>query len=480
MEAVNTALRSLVTGSVHTSMQAQASALVERSTLLGSAVSTATAPLAWFVPNILRTAWAEATVIALAVIFGLVRIVTAVPRWIRGGSRGGGGARLSPPECLSDPLLGRHLYVKIRGTKYHYVENGSRRQELVLLLHDFSDFWYGWRSQLRGLSGSNWVVAPDLKGFGDSDKPFLARQYKDQVLVEELKEFVDVLQEEEKKIIIIGHGLGGHLAWRFIERYPGSVSKFVSISTPHPRVWLRHVLTSWRNVLQNRWLYFCRLPFLPEMELGSHDLEVFDRKFSTQSGLTDLQHASLADKEAYKYSFSRTTDWQGPVNYLRNLNLADTSVLQVDKEGADRPIPVEALLIIGNRDPETGMDLVTQSAEYLERFAMHIVNGAGPAPHQEQPELVNKHIAKFIKARDVVRQEKMMKALEEEETNDRKGKQVDEVSHLPKARQQLLEAYSAPVTSVLNSSSSIISSISSTAASLPIIGNYLPGQKSVG
>merc|ERR1712062_761875 len=85
-------------------------------------------------------------------------------------------------------------------------------------------------------------------------------------------------------------------------------------------------------------------------------------------------------------------------------------------------------------------------------------------------------------ARDVVRQEKMMKALEEEEreTNNIKAKQVDEVSHLPKARQQLLEAYSAPVTSVLNSSSSIISSISSTAASLPIIGNYLPGQKSVG
>ena len=87
-------------------------------------------------------------------------------------------------------------------------------------------------------------------------------------------------------------------------------------------------------------------------------------------------------------------------------------------------------------------------------------------------------------ARDVVRQEKMMKALEEEgerETNNNnKMKQVDDMSHLPKARQQLLEAYSAPVTSVLNSSSSIISSISSTAASLPIIGNYLPGQKSVG
>ena len=43
-------------------------------------MSTATAPLAWFVPNIVRSAWAEATVIALAVVFGLVRIVTGVPR----------------------------------------------------------------------------------------------------------------------------------------------------------------------------------------------------------------------------------------------------------------------------------------------------------------------------------------------------------------------------------------------------------------
>ena len=45
------------------------------------------------------------------------------------------------------------------------------------------------RLQLRGLSGSNWVVAPDLKGFGDSDKPFLARQYKDQVADFDLHSF---------------------------------------------------------------------------------------------------------------------------------------------------------------------------------------------------------------------------------------------------------------------------------------------------
>ena len=451
--------------------RAPAAAVLDLSgNLATGVVTTVVGPLHSLLPDVVQRTVRELLLTLLAIVFGVLRLAGGLPRWLRGGSIRS-SARLSPPECLSDPLLGRHMYAKINGTKYHYVENGSRRQEMVLLLHDFSDFWYGWRNQLRGLSGSNWVVAPDLKGFGDSDKPFLARQYREELVVEELRQLVDVLQESERRIVLIGHGLGGHLAWRFVEKYPEMVSKFVSISTPHPRVWLRHVLASWRSVLQNRWLYICRLPFLPELEMVSHDLEVFDRKFASQSGVTDLRLNSLMDKEAYKYTFSRTTDWQGPVNYLRNLPLADSSVFTMDKDGADRLIPVEALLITGNVDPEISMDLVTQSAEYLERFAMHIVNGAGHSPHQEQPELVNRHITRFIKAPDVVKQELGGGGEGRREV----GREVQGGYHtLPKARQQLLDSYSAPVTAVLDSSQSLLSSLSSTASSLPILGNFLP------
>ena len=91
--------------------------------------------------------------------------------------------------------------------------------------------------------------------------------------------------------------------------------------------------------------------------------------------------------------------------------LGDSSVLR--EEVSKKCIPVEALLLVGNMDPEVSMDLVSQSAEYVDRlgshfslvvmkrflvrFAMQIVNGAGHNPHQEQPNVVNKHITKFIK-----------------------------------------------------------------------------------
>ena len=155
---------------------------------------------------------------------------------------------------------------------------------MILCLHDFGDFWYGWRNQLKGLSYPNWVVALDMKGFGDSDKPFMTNNYKDEVVIEEIKQFIDVLQKKNfKKIVLIGHGLGGHIAWKFVETYPSMVRKFISISTPHPRIWLKHVMRSWRSVIENRWLYVCRLPFLPEMEMVSNDLDVFDKRLMNES-----------------------------------------------------------------------------------------------------------------------------------------------------------------------------------------------------
>ena len=58
---------------------------------------------------------------------------------------------------------------------------------MILCLHDFCDFWYGWRNQLITFSNSHQVVALDLKGFGDSEEPFKVSKYTDNLVVEELK-----------------------------------------------------------------------------------------------------------------------------------------------------------------------------------------------------------------------------------------------------------------------------------------------------
>ncbi|XP_023345310.1 epoxide hydrolase 4 isoform X2 [Eurytemora carolleeae] len=336
----------------------------------------------------------EIQIQSMAFVFTGLRMAGNIPKILRPGSSVEMKLREHPPDCLSDPMLGRHLYLKIKGTKYHYVESGSRRHDMILCLHDFSDFWYGWRKQLRGLSGSYWVVAPDLKGFGDSEKPFLATNYKDDVILEELRLFIEILQDSsERKVVIIGHGLGGHIAWKLLERYPNLFSKFVSISTPHPNVWLKNMMKSWRSVFENRWFYECRVPFLPERALLGNDLEVIDKRFKKSGSVMDLSSYSNFDKEAYKYTFSRREDWQGPVNYFRNLPLTQTSCKGVEKQVVD----IDTLFLVGNLDPKVSLEMVSQSAEYVSRFAVKIVNMAGNAPHQEQPDSVNQMIAQFVK-----------------------------------------------------------------------------------
>ena len=89
-----------------------------------------------------------------------------------------------------------------------------------------------------------------LKGFGDSEKPYLARNYTDEVVIEELRKFVEVVQERARKIVVVGHGLGGQLGWKLASRHPDLVAKFVSVSTPHPRVWLAHLMRSWTSLVQ--------------------------------------------------------------------------------------------------------------------------------------------------------------------------------------------------------------------------------------
>lgn len=98
-----------------------------------------------------------------------------------------------------------------QGVKFHYVEAGNKNQPLILLLHGFPDCWLGWRYQLPVLSAHFRVVALDLKGFGDSDKPPRRTSYRVDVILDEIKQLLACLGVSS--CTIIGHDLGALLGW---------------------------------------------------------------------------------------------------------------------------------------------------------------------------------------------------------------------------------------------------------------------------
>ena len=80
-------------------------------------------------------------------------------------------ALLACASARSEDLLGRvkHGYADSAGVKIHYATLGQG--PLVVMIHGFPDFWYTWRRQMEGLSDQFQVVAVDLRGYNDSDKP---------------------------------------------------------------------------------------------------------------------------------------------------------------------------------------------------------------------------------------------------------------------------------------------------------------------
>lgn len=292
--------------------------------------------------------------------------------------------RDQPPPCLVDNSLGTHSYVKIKGVKFHYVEAGNKSKPLVLLLHGFPDCWLSWREQIPHLAEHYRVVAIDLKGFGDSDKPFNKRSYKVEILINELKQFV--LTFGVKTCSIIGHDLGGLLGWYMVALHGELVYKFVAISSPHPNFYWNRV--SRNSTLDEKWIHFSRLPFLPEIDALKEDLSIINEIFQHLQISQNSTEKSYV--EAYKYAFSRKEDWTGPINYYRNLPFTR---LNIDN-GAQ--IDSKTLLIVGNMDPFVTIESIIQSAEHVEVSRVKIISEARHFPHQEKPTTVNEAIIKFL------------------------------------------------------------------------------------
>lgn len=293
------------------------------------------------------------------------------------------------PNFMTETKMGRHSYVKLENTKLHYVEAGNRSNSTLLLLHGFPDCWLGWRYQISELSQYFHVVALDLKGFNDSDKPMLRFEYTPKKVCEDLRKFLIAISA--KSVSIVGHDLGAIIGWLFAHTNPEMVDKFISVATPHPNLIWDNLPKS--SPFNRRWLEFIQLPYLPEMEM-KHKAERMLKKcyphiLKEKMYMTGSNGSVINNlMEAYKYIFSQTDDWRGPLNYYRNFLFFRV------KEGETVQCP--CLIITGNDDRFYKLESVVKSSDFCENFIIKVIEQSGHAPHQEMSTEFNSLLLKFL------------------------------------------------------------------------------------
>ncbi|MBA0618129.1 hypothetical protein Godav_027517 [Gossypium davidsonii] len=130
-----------------------------------------------------------------------------------------------------------HRRIKTNGIWVHIAEQG--RGPLVLLLHGFPEIWYSWRHQISFLANHGYhVVAPDLRGYGDSDSPLSPSSYTFMHYVGDIIGLLDHLGEQQA--FVVGHDVGAAIAWHLSlfrpERVKASINLGVAYFDRNPNV----------------------------------------------------------------------------------------------------------------------------------------------------------------------------------------------------------------------------------------------------
>src|SRR5882672_2694647 len=149
----------------------------------------------------------------------------SVKAFARTGERG---------EMMSEPT---QRIIEANNIRINIAEQGSG--PLVLLCHGFPECWYSWRHQLSALAAAGFhAVAPDMRGYGKSDRPEAIDQYTIFHLVGDLVGVLDAL--DAKTAVIVGHDIGASVAWQAAQMRPDRVRAVVGLSVPfRPRAKVR-------------------------------------------------------------------------------------------------------------------------------------------------------------------------------------------------------------------------------------------------
>lgn len=143
----------------------------------------------------------------------------------------------------------------------------------VLLLHGFPDRWQLWRHQIAALAASgHQVIAPDLRGFGESDRPEEVDRYKMAHLVGDVLGLLDILGIE--RCAVVGHDWGAALTWTLAAVAPQRVDRLVAISVGHLQAFAAAGVAQRQRSWYMLWFLF---PGVAEAALAADDFAFFRR-----------------------------------------------------------------------------------------------------------------------------------------------------------------------------------------------------------
>jgi pimeloyl-ACP methyl ester carboxylesterase len=272
------------------------------------------------------------------------------------------------------------------GVRLHVMTAGPLDGPLVILLHGFPDFWWGWRAQVEPLVAAGFrVVVPDQRGYNLSDKPAHVRDYSLDRLAADVVALMDL--EERAQAHIVGHDWGGAVAFWTALKHPERVARLVVLNAPDPRLLLHRLLWSPAQCLRSWYIFLFQLPLLPEWGIRLRNWSLFSRSIQKSANAGVFTPKII---EKYVEAWSRSDALKSMLHWYRALGRL--------KHWQDRrKVIVPTLVIWGARDkffvPALGQATARQSCE---KGRFEIIPKTTHWVQNEAPERVSKLLVQFL------------------------------------------------------------------------------------
>ncbi|MEV4343591.1 alpha/beta hydrolase [Actinoplanes sp. NPDC049596] len=278
----------------------------------------------------------------------------------------------------------QHHTANLNGIRQHWVSAGDGPP--VYLLHGFPETWYAWRKLIPELAGRYTVVAPDLRGYGDSGKP--ATGYDKRTMAGDLAALMDHLGHE--RAAVVGHDRGARVATRFAKDHPERIDRFVALDNVPTRALFENVSLP---LAQAGWFFaFLAVPDLPEALIRDREEVWLNHLLRSWSYNPDF--LSPQEFDVYVEALRRPGAIRGAAMDYR----AAGEDLRQDLADAATLIACPVLTLWGESfEPNTAhFDLLE-----VWRSMAHDVRGlgiprCGHLCHEERPEVVNTEIIDFL------------------------------------------------------------------------------------
>jgi epoxide hydrolase 4 len=280
----------------------------------------------------------------------------------------------------------RHQQQNVGAIRLHLATCGTG--PAVLLLHGFPEFWYSWRRQLPALASAGYqAIAPDLRGYNESDRPPGVANYRAKLLIEDLANLIRSLPEG--RAIVVGHDWGGILAWRLAALHPELVRKLVILNAPHPARYRTSLLTNPMQWLRSSYVGVFQLPYVAEYLIAAGDFRVVERAFRTQP----KHKEAFSDEDIARYKEALRRGLSEPLHYYR-------AALRYGRDLFSPPHKIVAptLVIWGENDPFLSTQLTHGLDHYVPDLRVVRLPGISHWVQNDAADEVNRLLIDFCRS----------------------------------------------------------------------------------